>query len=112
MKQNTFPLHEANSVSLYEAKLSLFKWSKIVSLHEENRLFTWSKILYLLDAEFIQTNFKVILRGTWKLAIKTNQNMSCAMWVDNILNSYDTFWILVLFVSMLSDFWFNSVKRD
>ena len=44
--------------------------------------------------------------------MELNQNMSRAMWVESILNPYDTFWTLDLFVSRFSDIWVNSVIRD
>ena len=97
MKQQT--------VSLHEAKYSLFIWSKVVSMHE-------AKIVSLLENEFIQTIFKVVVRVIWKLTMKIIQNMSCVMWVDIISISHDIFWILLLLVSVFSDFCVKAVIRD
>jgi len=117
VKQNTVSLHEAkyslftwskiqslylkqNTVSLREAKYGLFTWSKIQSLYMKQNtvslreakysLLTWSKIQSLdMMLNIFITIFKVIVSGIWKLMMKINQNMSCVMWVDYILISYN-----------------------
>ena len=113
MKQHTGCIYEVKyspfiwrSIQcLHEAKYSLFIWSKVVSMHE-------AKIVTLLETEFIQTIFKVVLRVIWKLTMKIIQIMSCVMWADNILISHDIFWILLLLVSVFSDFCVKAVIRD